>query len=258
MRTIFPIFFVSIFCSIAPAQEPRPMNDPDPAKKEPAPDAKTIMLRADEAIKKVFYVSYDALFQGTGFMVNNAPTVKGKTVQRGKATEGFGQYRFDVVSAKLPWGEATQKFVSGYDGRTYYLFDPDKKIAYVQSSKEQLGPRGRLGDALGMQYFAHPEPFADDLSAPALRIRGDAAVGDQECWEIAVTYADPNKGKGAWFISKKDYLPRRRDLIYFNPETQEVGSMQWILTNLSIVSPKENDLTFVLPAGYTESKDPAP
>ena len=236
------------------------MNGGDPAKTElaPAPDAKAIMLRADEAIKKVFYVSYDAVFQGTGGMVHTTPTVKGKAIQRGKLTEGFGQYRFDVLSAKLPWGETTQKFVSGYDGRTYYLLDPEKKIAYVQSSKEELGSRGLLGDALGMQYFTHPEPFADDLSAPALRVRGETAVGDQECWEIAVTYADPNKGKGVWFISKKDYLPRRLDRLYVHPDTQEAGSMQWILTNLNTVSPKENDLVFVLPPGYTESKDPAP
>lgn len=259
MRILFGVLALTTFSVSAWAQEVRPATGA--AATQPTAtmeDAKAIMLKSDEAIKKVFYVRYDAVFQGTGFMVSNAPTVKGKAIQRGKATEGYGQYRFDVASAKLPWGEATQKFVSGHNGKVYYLLDPEKKIAFLQSTKEQLGPRGRLGDAVGFQYFAHPEPYADDLSAPVLRVRGEATVGDQECWEIAVTYTDPNKGKGTWFISKKDYLPRRKDVIYVNPETQEVGSMQWILTNLSTESPKDDDLAYSLPDGYTETKDPAP
>ncbi len=254
---VFSFLFIGVS---AWAQESKTATAPTAIKGDAATaeDAKSIMLKADEAIKKVYYVKYDALFQGTGFMVNTAPIVKGQTIQRGKERTGYGQYRFDVQEAKYPGSEEKLSFVSGHDGKIYYLLDPQKKVAYVQPSKDKLGSKGRLGDAIGMQYFAHPEPFADDLAATTLRLVGSSTVGDQECWEIAVTYADPNKGKGVWFISKKDYLPRRMDRLVVHPETQQPGSMQWIFTNLTIVPSKDHDVVFELPEGYTESKDPVP
>lgn len=260
MRSFIIVLTLTALGATAWAQDDKPATAAAAAKNDSATaeDAKSILLKADEAIKKVYYVRFDSLFQGTGFMVNNAPTVRGKTIQRGKGREGYGQYRFDVQESKLPWSEDKESFVSGFDGKVYYILDPARKIAYVKQSKEQLGRLGRLGDAIGMQYFAHPEPFTDDLAAPYLFLRGEATVGDQECWEIAVTYADPTKGKGVWYISKKDYLPRRMDRLVIHPETQEVGSMQWIFTNLTTQPPQESDVTYVLPEGYTEEKDRAP
>lgn len=260
MRSSMFVFLLLFIGVSAWAQESKTTTEPNVKKGDvaTAEDAKSIMLKADEAIKKVYYVKYDALFQGTGFMVKTAPTVKGQTIQRGKERTGYGQYRFDVQEAKYPGSEEKLSFVSGHDGKIYYLLDPQKKVAYVQPSKDKLGSKGRLGDAIGMQYFAHPEPFADDLAATSLRLVGTNKVVDEECWEIAVTYADPNKGKGVWYISRKDYLPRRMDRLVIHPETQEPGSMQWIFTNLNIVPAKENDVAYVLPDGYTESKDPVP
>lgn len=260
MRSFIILISFMTFPVAAGGQESKHPNADAFAKSDAASadEAKAIMLKADEAIKKVFYVKYDALFQGTGFMVETAPIVKGQTIQRGKERTGYGQYRFDVQEAKYPGTEEKLSFVSGHDGRIYYLLDPQKKVAYVQPSKDKLGSKGRLGDAIGMQYFAHPEPYADDLAATTLRLVGSSTVGDQECWEIAVTYADPKKGKGVWYISKKDYLPRRMDRLVFHPETQEPGSMQWIFSNLTIVPSKDHDVAYVLPEGYTQSKDQVP
>lgn len=242
-----------MFTVPAAGQEVKPAAEAS-APSQVDDEARKIMEKADEAVKKVFYVKYDALFQGTGFMVNNAPTVKGTAIQRGKTTQGYGQYRFHIAEAQMPWSEEKETFVSGYDGRTYYVLETTAKTAHLASSKEKLGRLGRLGDAIGLQYFAHPNPYKDDLSAPVLRLRGEATVGDQECWEIAVTYADPNKGKGVWYISKKDYLPRRMDRLVVHPDTGEVGSMQWIFTNLTTQPPQDNDVAYQLPPGYTEVK----
>ncbi|MBI4718102.1 MAG: hypothetical protein HY763_09880 [Planctomycetes bacterium] len=219
-------------------------------------DPKEILKRADAAMKQVSAVHYKGVFQGTGHMVPLAPVVKGTALISGKATGGFDRFRFEV-EARMPNDDVARKFTAGSDGEIHFLIDRDKKIIHAGVDSKVTGPRGRLGQAIGLPEFSHPRPFDDELAATEVERRSDDKVGGEECYVVRVKTSGV-KGTAIWHISKRDLLPRRLNRIVELPNGDQ-GTMEWIITDL-VVNPIMTGAEFTPGTleGYTTSSAPAP
>lgn len=252
MRSLACLFLVTAVSTTLFAQGPKEVN----TLKDGAAltDPKEILQRADMAIKAVYAIRYQAVFQGTGFMRDNSPLAKGTVVLSGKSTAGYGKFRVEA-KVRLPDG-GSMEFTAGSDGARFFLIDPQKKLVYTGGGLSVAGEqRSLLAQSLLLQHFVHPNPFVDEIQAPSIRLKGTAKVGDQDCYEV---YLKGEKGVAIWYFSMKDFLPRRLDRVIADPEGQ-LGAIQWVLTDL-VVDPvlTEDPFRVVIPSGFTAADGPAP
>lgn len=219
-------------------------------------DAREILKLADQAIKRVKSVSYKGTFQGTGKMAGRTPWVSGKVVLSGKGTQGPQQFRMNV-DVRFSDGLASKNLTLGSDGHVNYLIDPSTKTAHIRIGASVMGPRGFAALAIAMPHFSHPNAFLDELSMDLATLVGSATVGGVDCYEIQLQDAD-DSAEHMWWFSKKDLLPRRRQIILPDAKSTE-STIDLTLTELQADPEFDIDpFDFVLPEGYTKTSEPAP
>ena len=108
-----------------------------------------------------------------------------------------------------------------------------------------------------MREFVVPEPFGDEIRGLSQTLRGTKKIGEEDCYEIAVAYADAVQ-EAVWCFSKKDFLPRAVQRFMPLPNGKR-GGEEWVLTNL-VVDPEltEDAFAFKLPSGYQRTEGFAP
>ena len=219
-------------------------------------DAMEILKRADQALKRVDLVSYRGVFKSTGWMARRSPTVSGTVIVSGKDPESPKKYRL-AVDVRLATGESYKDLIIASDSRLHYLIDPEAKTAYVGCGRSMTGPRGVTSMAIALPHFTHPNALLDEMSMDLATLIGSATIGGVDCYEIQLQNAT-DMGEILWWFSKKDFLPRRRQIVLVNTKFQE-ATMDLVLTELQ-VDPKfdKDPFGFVLPEGYTRKDEPAP
>jgi hypothetical protein len=214
-----------------------------------------ILKKADAAASAVKVVRYDAKFEPVGWLTDFADPVEGRVVLGGEYFRQVERFRYDV-KVKGSGSSEKRRLSIGSDGNTYYLIDHDKKTVLVGTDGDRvLSGVSRWVRRFGMVEFVHPTPFSYEITADLVELQETRKIGDQECYQIHVVYAD-NVGEAVWFFSKKDYLPRRVDRIRYNRQSGEKGILRSTLTNLT-ADPKFIDDPFKLrvPEGYTKTVD---
>lgn len=108
-----------------------------------------------------------------------------------------------------------------------------------------------------MIEYCHTAPFNDEINAETVELKGMTKIGDENCYEIHIVYAQA-AAEAVWFFSEKDFLPRRVDRVYTNGEGQK-ASMQLTLTDV-VVDPKfkHDPFKVVVPEGFTKTDEFAP
>jgi len=219
-------------------------------------DPVEILKKADAASKAVDFIQYMASVKGEGAAESRVPKVSGTVVLKGWNNGAPAQARFEA-KVQRPGSSDVNDVTVGSDGKTYFLIDSKEKKVYEDIDPAVVGTSGRGVRALTMAEYVHPEPFSDEIKGKKQELKGSAKVGDEDCYEIHVTYSDAGQ-EATWFFSKKDFLPRGVNR-YFQSPTGEKGSSQLIVTKLT-VDPKfdKDPFKLTVPEGFTKIDDFAP
>ncbi len=219
-------------------------------------DAMEILRRADAACKTVKIVRYKASAQGLGADEARMPKVEGTAVFGGWVNNAPERFRYDAKVQK-PGSSETQEYSAGSDGNLVYLIDPQKKTVYADMDPAVLGSAARPLRSILVGKIVNPEAFKDELKAEKVELKGTTKVGDEECYDVFVSYGQDN-GEGVWSISKKDFLPRRVERSFPRPDGGKGGRLV-TLTDL-VVNPKiEGDpFKLVVPQGFSKTDEFAP
>lgn len=219
-------------------------------------DAMDILKRADQALKRVNMVRYHGVFRGTGWLTDRTSTVSGTVILSGKGPDGPERYRIDANITQFRSGKK-DKITIGSDSAIYYLIDRKSKTAYAGIGRSTAGPRGVTAMSIALPHFTHPNALLDEMSMDLAILTGSATVGGEDCYEIQLQNADET-GETLWWFSKRDLLPRRRQIVVVNEKFSE-AALDWVLTDLK-VDPKFDGapFKFVLPEGYRQLEGQAP
>ncbi len=228
-----------------------------PKDKPGLTDPVEILKKVDAAAKAVNVVKYTAKFKGLDAAETRNPTVEGTAILSGWTGNSVKEWYYEV-KLQRPGSAGVEELSAGSDGDKFFLVDKAAKTAYEDIDQAVLGSRGRMiGRAFAMAEFVHPTPFSDEINGKGHELKGVTKVGDEECYEIRVQYAQGGQ-EATWFVSTKDFLPRRVDRFVTAPTGEKQGT-QLMLTSLT-VEPKftQSPFKLVLPAGFTKSEDFAP
>lgn len=227
-------------------------QDKKPDVKPKVDDAKAleIFMKADAATKRVKSVKYKASSSASGAAASRIPKMTGTVIMVGEDPSGFDKYYIDF-KGEMPDGRKLAG-TTGSDADEYFLLDPAKKIAYVDIDESVTGTAGQAARVLIFREFSHPSPFGDEVNGDKRELKGGKKIGDEDCHHLYVVYSG-GQGEADWYISKKDFLPRRVDRVL-----RGGGTLIVTITDLKI-SPKLDPGIFKVkvPEGWTKTDEPA-
>jgi outer membrane lipoprotein-sorting protein len=88
-------------------------------------------------------------------------------------------------------------------------------------------------------------------------LQGSVVIGDEDCYIVYVDYDEESEYETTWYLSKKDFLPRRR-LDHITLQNGDKGGTMRTVTNLKVEPDLSSDtFKIVIPEGYTESNTAA-
>ena len=190
--------------------------------------AMEILRKTEAALKQVNLVRYQAQYEGTGWVKQYVADVEGSAMLGEPSHYDIARFRCEVKLAP-PKSDETLELTAGCDGDLFFLIDPKAKMVYADIDQAVLGAQSRNVQRVLLQDFVAKEPLADDLKAEKMVLKESVKVGDEPCHQVEVTRSETRKV--VWFVSKDDWLPRRVDRLYINPEGEE-GATRLVLTKL--------------------------
>ncbi|RJP30298.1 MAG: hypothetical protein C4547_16930 [Phycisphaerales bacterium] len=260
-------FLVGLFGLPLVAQTPRPPGHPPPTQGSAQPekaltDPIAILKRVDAAARAVRTVRYHGSCRYTGYLAERKPVVVEGVILLGKPGPyyGFGQFVFDV-SISVGDEESKRRVTSGCDMKTVWVIDHDRKTIRrreVRSPADYflcLGKVGMTASDAGMIEFVHATPFEDEIHALNATLLTGRTIEGEDCYVVDVVYT-AGRGESVWSFSKKDFLPRQREIVLIDPRTGQRGARVIRIHQLEI-DPKLSDDAFALkpPEGYEISDD---
>jgi hypothetical protein len=218
-------------------------------------DAKAILQRTVDALKRAQTVSYEVEYNVTGWFSYFLPNMRG-TVVIGKDTEQKAERFHSTLTVQKVGSSESTEVNAGADGKMYFVIDPTSKTVYADIDPAVVG-KGRWAVQFSMvREFAEPDPFAEALKSNELRLADPARVDDEDCY--AVWIKSPTNPEALWSLSKRDFLPRKIAFAQTNQDGKE-ATAENILHKLT-VNPTfvKNPFELVVPEGYTKTDDFAP
>ncbi len=219
-------------------------------------DPVEILKRAQEAVRQVKAVRFSFVRQGILSDEGKSPRIEGTSVYSGWAQTWVQKFRVDAKVTRPGEPEPTE-VVAGSDGNVVYLVDAKNKKVYADMDPAVLGAKMRFVRQSMMMYYVNPEAFEEEKKSAVKELKGMTRVGDEECYELRVGRAG-GEGSSTWFLSARDFLPRRLELTFPAREGQ-MGGFSMVLSNLS-VNPKfdKDPFQLAVPEGYTKTDEFAP
>lgn len=218
-------------------------------------DPKEILQRAEIALKEVKSVRYHGQYKGTGWVADYVASLEGSAMLAEPSKHDVPRFHCELKMTP-PKSSDTMDVTAGCDGDQFYVIDSETKMVHSDMDQAVLGSQSSNIQRVLMQDFVAKEPLAEDLKAEKFQLREDTEVGDQMCYQVHVIRSESQEV--TWFISQKDWLPRRVDRLYKDPKKGE-GTTQLIVTDLVALptfSPARFKLT--VPEGFTRTDDFAP
>lgn len=223
-------------------------------------DARKILRKSAEAIKKLETVGYDAEYRTTAWVRQFVGDVTGKAVVGKESKWKIDRFSCDVKLQK-PESEETLDLAAGCDGNVYFLIDKAAKTAYEDMDPMVLGSNGRDVQRVVLGEFGSPEPFKEELELETIALAGTETVAGEDCYHLRYENPSPPAADVDLFIAKSDFLPRKLVRTYANRQDPEgeKGTTELTLSNLK-VSPKfeHNPFKLAVPEGFKKTTDFAP
>jgi thiol-disulfide isomerase/thioredoxin len=234
-------------------------------------DPKRILREADEAIRRVQSLSYEAIYQGTGSFSTQSPTSTGQVRLTKLEANNPLKAKLSARGNFAQTGSAeVQPFQVAFDGKTIKKVRANEKALVYKTLGGNNPAERSLGVVTGffgwgaysllMLEYILDEPFARQLSAPVAEYEGRASVNDVLCHVVYLEYRiDAKRTKRErWFVGVKDYLPRKFEEITVNDKGR-YGSYVLALSNLRVnVSLGSEVFQIRLPRGYALTPYRAP
>jgi hypothetical protein len=218
-------------------------------------EAKAILKKSAAALEKVKLVQYQGKYEGTGWVKQFVADVEGRAALGAPSEYDVPRFRCEVKLTP-PNAEETSEFTAGADGDLYYLVDPEKKIVYADMDDAVMGSQQRNLQRVLLPDFVAEKPLEADLGAENVQLAETVDVGGEACHQVRVIQSEEREV--IWFISTKDYLPRRVDRVYRNPERGE-GVTRLVISDLKAsATPEDKPFRLEVPAGYSRTDDFAP
>ncbi len=229
------------------------LGEAKPAVK--ATDALEVLQKSAEAIKKVEMAKYKARYWGTGWVADMVPQVEGAVALGRPSAQDIPRFRTDIELTP-PKSSERMKMLVGSDGDIYYLVNPKTKTIHADMDDAVMGSRQRGIQRVLMSELVATEPLAEEMKAEKLVVEADTDVGGEVCHRIRVRRAD--RREVIWFISKRDWLPRRLDRLYKNKDGK-LGTTQLELADLTVESKLDPSVfALTVPDGYRKTDEFAP
>lgn len=219
-------------------------------------EAKEILKKCAEALKKIKVAEYHGKYEGTGWVRQYVADVEGHAVLGEPAEHDVPRFQCEVKITP-PNSEETAEFTVGADGDLYYLVDPEKKIVYADMDDAVLGSQQRNFQRVLLPDFVAKEPLEADLKVDNIELKETVDVDGEACHQVRVIQSETREV--IWYIAAKDFLPRRVDRVY----RQEAGGEE-ALTRLDIANLKAKStldtasFKLTVPPGYMRTDDFAP
>ncbi|MCB9849499.1 MAG: hypothetical protein H6817_02200 [Phycisphaerales bacterium] len=219
-------------------------------------DPVEILKKLDAAAKAVKSVRYDVTYETTEDASKFAAQGKGTFTLKGWSGDRPELFTA-TVEAKGPKSDESRKLTAGCDGENYYLVDYAAKIAYEDIDPAVMGKASGLVFSGLVGEFVHPTPFSDEINGKTHELKDSEKIAGEDCYVVVVEYENVQR-KATWFISKNDFLPRRR-IDHFDIPNVGKGDIIKTITKLE-VEPKLDDDTFKLklPDGFKKTDEFAP
>ena len=178
-----------------------------------APDKSVRILKnAQRALKELVTSLFRAEFKATGSLASEIPSVEGRGILGRQVGSGEQRFRAELT-LHPPGSDDSLEYTIGSDGKVYFAIDRRIKVVYTNPNKEVLGTYGKDWMRILMSVYSDPDPFAKELKAETVYL-GEEDVADEACYKLRV------KGKNApdviWYISKNDWIPRKRVEVHSN------------------------------------------
>ena len=228
----------------------------EPGKKDgELTDAKAILQRVAEALKKTPMVSYRAEYKVTGWATAFVPNMEGPVVI-GKQSELKIQRYHCQLKVQKDGSSDVREFTAGSDGENFFVIDPKTKTAHQDIDPGVLGANGWAISQIMIPEFGAPDALDKLLKTAQVEIKGTKIIGEEDCLEIRIQADDPQDA--VWTVSKKDFLPRRISAVFKNGAGVE-STADLILHDFK-VNPTfaKSPFELVVPEGYKKTDDFAP
>jgi hypothetical protein len=255
MRQVIPFVLGLCMAAGALANQTDTTSSGAEEPKVGSPEPRAVLEKAQAAFQGVKQARYSAQYQGDGWVAEYVAKVEG-TAMLGEASQhDIARFRCEVELTP-PKSKETISLTAGSDGDLFFLMDPQTKTVYADIDDAVLGTHGRNVRRLLLREFVVKEPLAEELEGKPIERREDVDVGGEMCYQVYVAISE-SRGT-IWFISHKDWLPRRVDRLYKDPKQGE-GSTRLVLTDLVVSTTCEvEQFKLTIPSGFTRSDDFAP
>lgn len=232
---------------------------------------KRILREADQAIRKIQSLSYEASYQGTGSFSTHSSISTGQVRLSKLEANNPLKARLYARGDFVPTASAeVQPFQVAFDGKTVRKIHAKQKALVYKTLAGNDPAERSLGFVTGffgggaysllMLEYILDEPFARQLSAPIAEYEGRASVNGALCHVVYLEYTRDSKRptRERWFFGVKDYLPRKLEQITVNDKGR-YGAYVLSLSNLRVnVSLGEWAFYIRPPRGYAMTPYRAP
>jgi len=236
--------------------ETRPKPEMPELPEHELKDAVEILQTTDAVCRTIQSIRYSISMEGAGALAERMPKAKALVTESGWAD--FFPEKF-MVSLDVTMNDMSEpdRVMGGSDGNKYYLIDPASKTVH---SDFEFGVFGRFAQAVYgglVAEFLIDGPFDSEIECPDKTLKGIVEIEGEPCYEIVIRYANERNTETTWWISTRDYMPRKRTDIG-DVENGERGGRTYTLTEV-VVEPQLTSSFFVLevPEGFTETNQAA-
>ena len=234
-------------------------------------DPKAILRDADQAIRQVQSLSYEAMFQGTGSFSTQSPISSGLIRLSKLEINNPLKARLSAQGRFLQTGsDDEQPFQVAFDGKTVRRIRLSQKTLVYKTLAENNPAERQLGfvtSFLGggayhllMLEYITDQPFIRQLSAPVAEYEGRTSVNGVLCHVIYLEYPLDAKRttRERWFFGMNDHLPRKFEQLDINNLGRD-GAYVLSLSNLKVNIPL-GDAAFQIrtPKGFAMTPYRAP
>ena len=232
--------------------ETRPKPEMPELPEHELKDAVEILRTTDAVCKAIQSVRYSISMEGAGALAERLPRAKALVMESGWAD--FFPEKFMVsLDVSMPEISEPLRVTGGSDGNKYYLINPATKTVH---SDFEFGIFGHFVQAVYgglVAEFLIDEPFDSEIECPDKTLEGIVDVEGEPCYEIVIRYTNERNTETTWWISTRDYMPRKRTDIS-DMEDGERGGRTYTLADV-VVEPrlKSNFFALEVPEGFTET-----
>ena len=190
-------------------------------------DPRKILRAAEQAIRAVHSLTYEATYEGVGAISTHSGSIIGSVKLSRLTDDDPLKARIAASGVNLPSGsEEAATFHTTFDGKMIRRLRPKEKALMIKTLSATDSKERTLGFVtsffgggpyhLLMLAYLLDTPFAQQRNGPVADYEGKAAVSGVLCHVVYVEYAIEPKGriqKERWFFGVNDGLPRKLETL---------------------------------------------